>query len=81
MALATMTSKGQITVPKEVRDELGLEAGSKVSFIRTGPGEYHLRVKRVRLMDLAGIARYDGPPMSIEDMDDAIAAGAIASAP
>ena len=81
MSRATMTTKGQITIPKDVRDDLGLEAGTKVSFVRLGPGDYRLRVKRGSVMDLAGMARYDGPPMSIEDMDDAIAEGAIASAP
>jgi antitoxin PrlF len=35
---ATMTSKGQITVPIEVRRRLGLRAGSRVSFVPTGDG-------------------------------------------
>ena len=30
---ATVTSKGQITIPKRVRDQLGLKAGSKVDFV------------------------------------------------
>jgi AbrB family looped-hinge helix DNA binding protein len=81
MTVATMTSKGQITIPKEIRDELGLEPGTKVSFVRLGPGEVRLRVKRGSLKDLAGILKYDGPPISIEEMDEAIAEGAIASAP
>ena len=33
---ATMTSKGQITVPKRIREKLGLEAGKKVRFILRG---------------------------------------------
>lgn len=81
MSQATMTSKGQITIPKDVRDDLGLEAGTKVSFVRLGPGDYRLRVKRGSVMDLAGMLHYDGPPITIEEMDEAIAQGAIESAP
>jgi AbrB family looped-hinge helix DNA binding protein len=80
MVVATMTSKGQITIPKEIRDALGLEPGTKVSFTPYGPGEVRLRVKRRRLKDLAGIARYDGPAMTVEDMDAGIARGAMISA-
>lgn len=36
---ATVTTKGQITIPKEVRDLLGVEAGSKVGFRRGANGE------------------------------------------
>ena len=67
-----MTSKGQITVPKDVRDELGLETGTKVAFVRVGPGEYRLRAKTLSLRDLRGIARHDGPAITIEEMDDAV---------
>lgn len=81
MSQATMTSKGQVTVPKDVRDALGLEAGTKVTFVRVGPREYRIRAKTRSIMDFGGIARYDGPPMSVEEMDDAIAEGAIDSAP
>ncbi|MFK7602042.1 AbrB/MazE/SpoVT family DNA-binding domain-containing protein [Deinococcus sp. SM5_A1] len=44
---ATMTSKGQVTVPKAVRDQLGLEAGKKLDFILRG-GEVVLRPQRPR---------------------------------
>ena len=67
-----MTSKGQITIPKDVRDELGLEAGTKVAFVRTGPGEFRLRAKTVSIMDLRGFANYDGPSISVEEMDEAV---------
>lgn len=71
MAVATMTSKGQVTIPKEVRDELGLDAGTKLWFVRTPQG-YVLRPAKNSLMALAGIVAYDGPPVSIEEMDAAI---------
>ena len=80
MPTATMTSKGQITIPKEVRDELGLEAGVKVMFIRTGDREYRLRAKTGSIKDLAGILKHDGPPITLEEMEEAIARGASESA-
>ncbi len=72
MAIGTMTSKGQITVPKEVRDALGLAAGTRVVFRRTVSGEYVLSVVPRRLADLAGSLHYDGPPLTLAAMDDAI---------
>lgn len=70
-----MTSKGQITIPKDVRDELGLEPGTKVDFVRVGAREFRLRPKNLRVEDLFGILEYDGPPISIEEMNEAIRDG------
>jgi len=38
LAVATVTSKGQVTVPKEVCDDLGIEAGTNLHFVRTSSG-------------------------------------------
>lgn len=76
MAAATMTSKGQVTIPKEVRDELGLEPGMKVDFVRVNAHEFRLRPKNIDVMDLFGILKHEGPPITLEAMDEAIAAGA-----
>ena len=78
MATATLTSKGQITIPKEVRDELGLETGSKLTFVRTGAGEYLLLSKRRSIMDLKGMAKSD-THLSLEAMDDLIGQAALES--
>lgn len=72
-----MTSKGQVTVPKEVRDELGLESGTKLMFIRVGPGDYRIRAKNRSIMDLRGVGRHEGPAITIEQMDEAIAAAVV----
>jgi AbrB family looped-hinge helix DNA binding protein len=45
MASAAVTSKGQITIPAKVREDLGLKAGSRVSFIKGENGEYILKPK------------------------------------
>lgn len=77
MTIGTMTSKGQITIPKDVREDLGLQPGSTVGFEKNEDGSYTLRIARSRnIMDLAGSIPYDGPPLSVEEMDEAIAAGA-----
>jgi len=72
---ATMTSKGQITIPKDVRDALGLEPGTKVDFVRVGAREYRLRARDLHVTDLFGILDQDGPPVSVDKMNEAARAG------
>lgn len=55
----TVTSKGQVTIPKAVRDLLGLHAGSKVSFRRTSDGRVEL-VPQVEAEAKSSFARYRG---------------------
>lgn len=74
MPTATMTSKGQLTVPAEVRERLGLHTGTRVDFVETPTGTYELRVKTGSVRDLVGLVHYDGPPQTVEEMDDGIAA-------
>lgn len=76
MAIGTMTSKGQITIPKDVREELGLTPGTRVSFSRNASGEIVLSRQSRPISDLSGALKYNGPPVSLEDMGDAIAGGA-----
>ena len=77
MQESTITSKGQTTLPKEVRKALGLRPGDKVRYVVLD-GE--VRILKVRsIAELAGmLARPDRAPVSLEDMDAAIAAGAAA---
>ena len=71
-----MTSKGQITVPVEVRRALGLQAGSKVEFVRTEQGDYELVVKTGSIRDLKGMLPPPEVPVTIEQMNEAVAHGA-----
>ena len=48
MKTSTMTVKGQVTVPKELRDAFGWKAGSEVAFVREKDGVKILRAKRGR---------------------------------
>jgi len=72
MATAALTSKGQITIPIKVREDLGLKTGDRVSFIKGENGEYILRAKTGSIMDLKGIFKWTGPPLTIEEMDEAV---------
>lgn len=69
-----MTSKGQITVPKPIRDVLRLEAGDAVDFVTAEDGRIYLRAGRVDVRELQGCLRLAGrKPVSLKAMDDAIA--------
>jgi len=78
VSTATMTSKGQITVPVDVRRDLGLHVGSRVNFVKTAPGVYQMVPSR-SIKDLKGFFSWSGPPVTLEQMDEAIAQGAVES--
>ena len=73
MALATLTSKGQVTIPKAVRDSLHLHAGDKVEFVITETKEALLRPVTKKVDDVFGRLHKPGrKPISIEKMDAGI---------
>ena len=57
---ATLTSKGQTTIPKEIRDGLGLRAGDRMTFTLMPDSTVVMRVKTKSVMDLAGVLRKKG---------------------
>lgn len=70
MSETTLTSKGQVTVPREIRDRLGLVAGDKLSFTLLSDGTVVMRAKTRRLLDLAGsLTRPGQPKVTIEQMN------------
>jgi AbrB family looped-hinge helix DNA binding protein len=72
-----VTIKGQTTLPRDVRAALGLSSGDKVRYVILD-GEVRL-LKAGSVKDLRGIlARADQSPVTLEEMDAAIAAGATA---
>jgi len=73
MISSKITSKGRITIPVEVRKKLGLKPGTRVWFIENENGEYTLKVKTGSIMNLRGIFKWTGKPVSIEEMNEAIA--------
>jgi AbrB family looped-hinge helix DNA binding protein len=81
MSTGTMTSKGQITIPIEVRRALGLRAGSRVAFVRRADGVYELRPETGSVRSLRGVIPAPERPVTLKEMDDAIADGASGAGP
>jgi AbrB family looped-hinge helix DNA binding protein len=76
MPTATLTSKGQITVPKEIREHLGVAAGDRVSFQIGSTGEVVVEPETVDVRTLRGMLKHRGRPVSLEAMDRAVRRGA-----
>jgi AbrB family looped-hinge helix DNA binding protein len=57
---STLTSKGQTTIPKPIRDSLGLKTGDRMTFTLLPDGVVLLRVKNKHMADLAGILHRKG---------------------
>lgn len=71
MPAATLTTKGQITLPKSVRDRLQLSAGDRVEFVET-PAGYLLQAATADVRELKGILPARQRPVTIEEMNAAI---------
>jgi antitoxin PrlF len=72
MSEAKMTSKGQITVPKDVRQKLGLKPGDRVRFIVEGDGRVRILPAKRDISELIGILPKPARVVTIEEMDAAI---------
>ncbi|HDR8952585.1 AbrB/MazE/SpoVT family DNA-binding domain-containing protein [Burkholderia vietnamiensis] len=74
MAAATITSKGQVTIPVDVRNQLGLEAGDRIEFsFNEATGRYEVYPATRSLVALKGVVKKPEKPVSIDDMNQAIA--------
>ncbi len=74
MIESSVTKRGQTTLPKPVRESLGLQAGDRVRYV-IADGE--VRILPVRpISRLFGALRHDGPAVTVEEMERAIADGA-----
>lgn len=74
MPTATLTSKGQITIPAAVRAALGIEAGSRVEFVQVGDGRFELVAATRPVTALKGLVRKPAAPVTVEAMNEAVAA-------
>ena len=76
MPTATVTTKGQITIPKEVRDALGVSAGDRVEFVAQGKGVYRVVAATRDVSHLKGLVPRPPRPVTIEAMNRAVAKAA-----
>ncbi len=73
MPLATLTTKGQLTIPKKVRESLRLQAGDKVEIIVTEKREAVMRPISKKVDDVfCKLHKKGRKPVSLEDIDNAI---------
>ena len=73
MTAATLTSKGQITIPSAVRRALQVEAGDKVEFVQVEPGRFEMVAATRSVRELKGMFGPAGRVVSIEEMNATIA--------
>ena len=74
MIESTITKKGQTTLPKPVRETLGVQAGDRVRYVIS---EGEVRILPVRpISQLFGVLQHDGPAVTVEEMEQAVAEGA-----
>lgn len=68
---AKLTSKGQITLPAELRKALGLKPGDRIEFVKTGKDRYELLARTKRFEDLEGIIESD-VTIDLDKLDELI---------
>ncbi len=73
MSIATLTSKGQITIPVGIRRQLGLDAGDRVEFVLVAPGRYEFLAATRSVNELRGLFGKSAKKVSIDSMNKAIA--------
>ncbi len=77
MVQACLTGKGQVTIPKAIRDYLHLDTGSKIDFVIDENGEVKIISLNISVESLFGILHRPGmKAASLADMEEAIAQGA-----
>lgn len=74
MTSATLTSKGQITIPATVRAAMGVSVGDRVEFVEVAPGRYEFIAATRSVKALKGMFGKPARPVSIAAMNAAIAA-------
>lgn len=72
MTTATMTTKGQVTIPLNVRQRLGLDAGDRIEFVELEAGGFAIKPAIEDVRALKGLLRKPVKRVSIDDMNAAI---------
>ena len=74
MTTATLTSKGQITIPAQVRQALNVGTGDRIEFVEVSPGRYEFIAANRSVTELKGMFGKPTKTVSIDEMNAAIAA-------
>lgn len=77
-AIATVTSKGQVTLPANIRAEYDIEAGDQILFFRDLAGRPRFAVRRKRRLAFGPLIKWDGPPVPVAAMDPGLSDDEIA---
>ncbi|MBF0492823.1 MAG: type II toxin-antitoxin system PrlF family antitoxin [Deltaproteobacteria bacterium] len=74
MSVSTLTSKGQTTIPLEVRDFLKIKSGDRLEYIISKGGEILLKPLHTEVSSLKGLLKkfHKGPAVSLEEMNQVI---------
>lgn len=75
MSTATLTSKGQATIPKDIRDRLQLKQGDRLDFTLLPDGSVRMVAQNLDIAALHGILPKPAKAVSIDEMNRAIAEG------
>ncbi len=73
MTTATLTSKGQITIPADVRRSLNVQTGDRVEFVQIEPGRFEILAATRSVRELKGMFGKAARTVSIEKMNRTIA--------
>lgn len=73
MSTATLTSKGQITIPADVRRVLNVQAGDRVEFVQVEPGRFEIVAATRSVRELKGLFGKPARTVSIDEMNRTIA--------
>lgn len=73
----TVTSKGQITLRKDLLSHIGVQAGEKINIEKLPGGGIKITALKAtgKISDAFRLFKHDGPTVSIEDMNEVIAKG------
>jgi AbrB family looped-hinge helix DNA binding protein len=77
LPITTVSTKGQVILPKTVRDSRQWSPGTKLVVEERADGVFLRAVKEKRfpptkIEDVFGSLKYEGPPMTVEEMDEAL---------
>ena len=72
MPASTVTSKGQITIPVQIRTALGLNTGDRVEFVELETGEFAIVAANAPVRRLKGLISKPTKPVSIQEMNQSL---------